>query len=224
MKVWSLKFWRMESLNIWKFESLKVWKFESLKVLIGAVGRCAHRGRRARPKRMKKEPAHSPWSWRYFRTTVVLASSLPSNAAASAAPCCMVRRSLRHCLILKTQGQQWYENNVMITASVLLFLSFFLVGCVVHCSSMNMAPSATLASTRATRQDPSPKNSWIIQRIFFGFVREMVWVTFLHQRAFWTAPPNHGIRATRFWFPDLRFLGGTLKYVFSKIEDKNPQT
>ena len=45
--------------------------------------------------------------------------------------------------------------------SMPILLSFFAVGCVVHCSSMNMAPSATLASTRAARQDLSLKKHLI---------------------------------------------------------------
>ena len=110
--------------------------------------------RHSPPQRMKEEPAYSSDYDVFFVPLLSLRlqyQAMLSNAAASAAPCSMARRSLQHCLILKTQGQQWYENNVMIMTSVPLFLSFFLVGCIIHCLSMNMAPSATLTlSTRAS--------------------------------------------------------------------------
>ena len=108
---------------------------------------------RHRPrKRMKEEPAYSSDLDVFFVPLLSLGlqyQAMLSNAAASAAPCSMARRSLQHLAALldtedvKTAVARRKRHDL---TSMPVFLSFFSVGCVVHCSSMNMAPSTTLAS------------------------------------------------------------------------------
>ena len=108
---------------------------------------------RHRPrKRIKEAPSYSSDYDVYFVPLLSLHlqyQAMLSNAAASAAPCCMARRSLQHLTALldtedvKIAVARRKRHDLK---SMQLFLSFFSVGCVVHCSSMNMAPSTTLAS------------------------------------------------------------------------------
>ena len=108
---------------------------------------------RHRPrKRIKEEPAYSSDRDVYFVPLLSLHlqyQAMLSNAAASTAPCCMVRCSLQHLTALldtedvKIAVARRKRHDL---TSMPVFLSFFSVGCVVHCSSMNMAPSTTLAS------------------------------------------------------------------------------
>ena len=114
--------------------------------------------RHSPPERMKEVPAYSSDRDVYFVPLLSLHlqyQAMLSNAAASAAPCCMARRSLQHLTALldtedaKTAVTRRKRHDL---TSMPVLLSFFAVGCVVHCSSMSMAPSATLASTREGRQ------------------------------------------------------------------------
>ena len=118
-------------------------------------------------KRMKQKPAYSSDRDVFFVPLLSLRlqyQAMLSNAAASAAPCCMARSSLQHlAALLDTEDTKTAvarkERHNLTSMPVLLF--FFCVACVVHCSSMNMAPSKTLASTRAARQLLSLKKQMI---------------------------------------------------------------